>query len=211
LRAVAHVEPRRLDRFVGAYRLDDGATLVVRKVKDNLVSHVPGQPPLVLFPATEREFFAKEDDFALSFTIDAAGTVEAARYQKPGRGREGWRLDEASAVPLLAAAERTAQRVKEQKPLPGSDEAVRLLLAGFASGKLDYKRMSPRLADLTRQQMSWLHPWFGGLGTLRSLKFHAVEPDGGDLWDATFEKDVVRVQIQFGEDGRIADVGFPPR
>ena len=211
VRAVARIEPGRLERFAGAYRLDDGATLLVRKANDNLVSQLPGEAPLVLFPAADLEFFAKNADFTLSFTIDTGGKVKAAQYRQPGRGHEGRRLDDASAAPLLAAAERTARRVKEQKPLPGSDQAVRLLLAGFASGKLDYERLSPPLADRTREQMSWLQPWFGGLGVLNSLTFHAVKPEGSDQWDVKFDKDVVRVEIQVGEDGRIAGVSFPPR
>ncbi len=210
-RAVANIDPELLNRFGGAYELGDGAVLLVRKENAQLVGQVPGRPPLVLFPSSDRELFAKDADVFITFTIGRDDAVQSARVRQDGKEREGVRIADAIAAPLLAAATRTAQRVKGQQPAPESQGAVRQLLAGLATGKPDYERMSPGLATVTRDQLTWLQPWIGGLGALKSLTFHAVEAQGGDQWDAEFEKGEVRVEIHLGNDGRLMSIRFPPR
>ncbi len=210
-RAAAKIDPDALNRLVGAYGLSDDAALLVRKENAQLVGQVPGQPPLVLFPTSDRELFAKDADLLITFQIDKDGAVKSARFRHDGKEREGVRIADSTAAPLLAAATRTAQRVKEQKPASESQDAVRRLLASLASGQPEYERMSPGLATVTRDQLTWLQPWIGGLGALKSLTFHAVEAQGGDQWDAEFEKGEVRVEIRLGNDGRLMSVRFPPR
>jgi CubicO group peptidase (beta-lactamase class C family) len=210
-RVVVAIEPASMIRFVGAYGFEDGATLLVRNSGGRLVSEMPGRPPLVLSPASDREFFARDADVLISFSLDDAGAVESARYRDQGRERTGVRLASSTAEPLLAAAERTAQRVSTQTPAPGSEEQVRHLLADLASGTPDYQRMSPQIAAQTREQLTWLQPWIAGMGALQSLSFNAVEAQGEDVWDATFERDRIRVQIHIGDDGRLIGVTFPPR
>lgn len=95
------------------------------------------------------------------------------------------------------------------KPHPGSDPAIRQLLADLASGKPDYERMVPRFAEITRQQ----------LPVLKTLKFvRAVPvfgdrevPGGGDDFDAEFEKDTIRVFLRLSFDGRIEASGLRKR
>ena len=110
----------------------------------------------------------------------------------------------------MALVEATAKRFKEQKPLAGSEGAVRELLAGLAAGKPNYERMTPRLADLTRQQLTGLQGFIGSFGPLEKLTFKRVGPEGGDIYDAKFEKKLLRISLRLDDQGRIDLVDFLP-
>ena len=211
VRTAAKIDAAAMDRLVGAYALGDRETLLVRKSDGRLVSDVPGRAPLALTPASDRELFARDADVLISFAIDGAGVVASASYREEGRERAAAPLPAALAGPLLAAAERTAERVRTQTPASGSRDEARHLLADLASGKPDYDRMSPQVATQVRDQLVWMQPWIAGLGALGSLSFHAVNAQGDDQWDVDFEKDTIRLQIHIEEDGRLTGIGFPPR
>ena len=92
-RTLADVKPELLDRYIGAYDLNDGSIYVVRKDGDRLVGHEIGRAPVALFPSSERELFAKEADVVVNFTLDDKGAVDCSPTSLNGRERNGheWR------------------------------------------------------------------------------------------------------------------------
>jgi hypothetical protein len=110
----------------------------------------------------------------------------------------------------MALMEATAKRFKEQKPLAGSESAVRELLTGIAAGKPNYERMTPRFADLTRQQLTGLQGFIGSFGPLENLTFKSVGPEGADIYDAKFEKNLLHVALRLDDEGRIDLANFLP-
>jgi CubicO group peptidase (beta-lactamase class C family) len=210
-RTLSKVTPELLDHYVGAYELNDGASYVVRKDGDRLVGQEIARAPTPLFPSSEREFFAKDDDIELSFTADADGPATAIRFRLNGWERNGPRMEEARARQLIGTVEGIARRFKAQTPLPGSEPAIRTLLSGLASGNPDFERMNPRFADFTRQQLPDLQRFLGNLGALKSLTFHRVAPEGDDQYDLDFEKGALRIGVLLSDDGRIDGAQFMPR
>ncbi len=209
-RVLAKVDPALLDRFVGAYLLNDGATLVARLDGDKLVGGFPLQPVSAIYPSSETEFFGKTSDFVVSFTV-TAGKITGAKFRTEGFERSGPRLDDARAKPLLEAAEFTARRIAEQKPLPASEPAARKLLAGLASGKPDFDALSKDLADLMRQRLPFLHQDLVDLGELKSLVFVSVGPRGDDVFNADFENGKRRVEVVLDGAGLVGRAVIQPR
>jgi hypothetical protein len=210
-RTLASIKPELQDRYVGAYELNDGSIYVVRKRGDQLVGQNIGRTPLLLFPSSDREFFARDIDVVVNFIVDDKGTATGLQHRLYGQEREGKRMDEARSQELLASVETLERRVKDQTPVPGSETAVRELLTGLASGKPNYQRMSPQFAELTRQQLTGLQQFVAGLGALKALTFHLVSPEGGDQYDADFEKGAIRIDVRLGDDGIIEGAGLLPR
>jgi CubicO group peptidase (beta-lactamase class C family) len=210
-RTLATVKPELLERYIGAYELSDGAIYVVRKDGDRLVGSQIGHGPVALFPSSDRELFARDHDVVVSFTLDEKGAPTAVRYQLYESERSGTRVDEARSRQFIASAERTAQRVKDQKPHPGSEAAIREYLAGLVSSKPNYERMLPRFADTTRKRLEGLHYWLLDLGALKSLTFVRVDPEGRDQFDADFEMGALRIGVRLDDDGRIESAGLRPR
>jgi CubicO group peptidase (beta-lactamase class C family) len=210
-RTLSATKPETLDRYVGAYQLTNGPPLVIRKDGDHLVGQVIGDVPRVLFPSSDTEFFAKDVDVVVRFAGDPSGAASSLALTQFGREQSASRLDEAQTRQLMEAVERIAKRFEEQKPVPGSEAALRKLLSGIASGTPDYDQMSKPFADLTRQQLSGMQGFIRDLGPLQSLTFHGVSAAGGDLYDANFEKGGFRADIRLTGDGRIDSVGIGPR
>jgi len=210
VRVLRAIKPELLDRLAGAYQMSDGRQLVVRRVGDQLVSQEIGTAPLTLYPSSDHEFFARDIDVTLDFEVVAGQPVTALRHHYHSWERTATRMDAASERQLLARVERTALRVKENKPLAGSEAIVRETLEGLARGEPNYSRMNPAFADLTRQQLSGLQKFMGTFGALRKLEFDSVTPEGGDLYRAEFENGRMRVQLRLSEDGRIDGVDFLP-
>jgi CubicO group peptidase (beta-lactamase class C family) len=210
-RTVAALKPESLDRYIGAYELNEGATYVVRRDDNRLIGREIWRAPVALFPSSDRELFAKDVDMFVSFTLDANGAPTAVKYRVDGWERDGRRAEESRSRQLLASDERTSQRIKDQKPHPLSEPAIRQLLAGLASGKPDYARMVPDFADAMRQQLPEMQKWLSYLGALKSLTFVRVQPQGGDDFDAVFENGALRVGIGVNDDGRIEGAGLNPK
>jgi CubicO group peptidase (beta-lactamase class C family) len=210
-RTLANVKPELLDRYVGAYELDDGAIYVVRRDGDRLMGHQVWRTPVALFPSSDRELFAKDADVVVNFTLDANGAPTALKHRLNGWERNGRRAEESRSRRILASDEQTARRIKDQKPDPRADTAIRQLLAGLVSGNPDYEHMVPRLAQITHQQLPGLQRWLSELGPLKSLTFVRVQPEGSDEFDATFEKGALHIGLGLNDDGRVEDVGMRPK
>jgi CubicO group peptidase (beta-lactamase class C family) len=207
-RTLAKVDPEVLWRFAGVYELNDGSTYIVRRVGDRLVGNVIGNRPLDLFPASDHEVFARDVEVVADFTLDANGKATAVQHNVGGWQRNGPKVDESRARAVMTFAQQTDERVKAQRAAPGSAAAVRKLFAGLASGKPDYDTMIPRLADLTRENLSGFQSFIGNLGALKNLTFRKVAENGGDEYDADFEKGALRITMGLDESGRIAQVFF---
>jgi len=210
-RTLAKVKPELLDRYIGAYQLNDGSSYLVRRDGDRLVGHVFGRPPAALFPSSEVELFARDVDVVVSFTLDDKGAVTAIQHRLNGRERNGPRAEESKSRQLIAFLEQTAQRIKDQKPHPGSDPALRKLVADIAIGKPDYESMSSGLAEITRQQLTALQQQLSDLGALKTLTFVRALPDGGDEFDADFAKGGLRLGILLNDEGRIERAWLRPK
>ena len=210
-RTLADVKPESLDRYIGAYELNDGANYVIRKDGNRLVGREFWRTPVALFPSSDRELFAKDVDEVLSFTLDANGAPTAVKLRLDGWERDGRRAEASRSRQLLASDEMTSQRIKDQKPHPLSEPAIRQLLAGLVSGKPDYSRMAPEFANVTREQLPGLQKWLSDLGALKSLTFVRVQPQGGDDFDAEFENGALRIGLGVNDDGRIEGAGLSPK
>jgi len=210
-RTPVKLESAALDGFVGVYELNDKSTYVVRRDSDQLVGNIMGNSTVTLLPSSAQALFAREVDVVAEFTMGADGKATAVRHRFRGWERSGTRVDETRAKAVLAFAENTAQRIKEQRAAPGSDAAIRKLFAGVAAGKPDYDMLSPALADLTRRNLAGLQSFLGSLGEMKTLTFRKVADNGADEFDADYEKGGLRIAIGMDETGHVGFAQFSPR
>jgi hypothetical protein len=95
-------------------------------------------------------------------------------------------------------------------PLPGSEAALRNLIAGVASGNPDYAALSPALADLTRTQLPALRKILQDLGPLQSLTFRDVSLNGLDEYVGEFANGRALFPVALDPQGKIGGVRFVP-
>jgi len=81
-RAIAKVDPKIYDAYVGQYRNPRGRILAVMREGDKLMIEVGGQR-VEIFPESETQFFFKENDVLLVFVTDEQGRVVRLVNRRP--------------------------------------------------------------------------------------------------------------------------------
>jgi CubicO group peptidase (beta-lactamase class C family) len=207
------LDPQVLGRYVGAYQFPamngggPGPVMVVFLEGGQLESRLGSQAPLPYFPESENLFFAKAVDAQLEFATGGEKASQLTLHQN-GRDIVAPRMDDAAAKPFIEAAAAMAQRIKDQKPAPGSEAALRKLIEGVRTGQPDYDMMSAGLATATRQQLPQMQSAFEKLGALESVTFHAVGPAGPDIYEVKFANGSQEWRIWLSPDGKVDSANF---
>jgi bla regulator protein BlaR1 len=137
--------------------------LTVTRQGSKLFAKLTGQGAAQIYPETETKFFYKVVKAQIDFVADSSGNISSLVLHQNGADCTAPRV--AKALKEQIDAFLTA-RIQAQIPMPGSEAAVRILLAGEASGKPDYDRMSPQLATAVRQQLSNVQASLAPLGPM---------------------------------------------
>lgn len=163
-----------------------------------------------MFPTSEHEYFLKVVDARWVFSNDANGSVAAVTLYQNGQEQFVKRLDDVEGWSALATSIEVEKRIKEQTAAPGSEVALRHLIAGLGSGKPNYDEMVPAFAQITRQELPALQESIVRVGPLQSVSFKGVGPAGGDIYEVTFERTAREFRILLDPDGRIHAAQFSP-
>ncbi len=88
-------------------------------------------------------------------------------------------------------------------PTPGTEAALRRLVAGLASGSPDYDRLSARFAEVVRRDLPRTQPLFSSMGELRSVTFRGRGEMGDDVYNLVFANGAVIMSAALNADGRM--------
>jgi CubicO group peptidase (beta-lactamase class C family) len=193
------LDPKVLARYVGAYHMDAGGNNVITLDGHQLYSKLGPQAPIAIYPESETRFFLKVLDAQLEFSADASKVT----MHQNGRDLPGKRMDDAESKRLVGAASAVAKRIKDQTATPGSEAMVRSTISQLRAGTPDYDRMSPGMANLTRQQLPTLQARVVGMGALQSATFTGVAPNGADIYQLKFDNGSLEFRIGLGADGKV--------
>jgi hypothetical protein len=89
-------------------------------------------------------------------------------------------------------------------PTPGTEAALRNLIAGLASGSPDYEKLSPQFAEVVRRDLPMTHAMFSGLGELKSVTFRGRGAGGDDAYDLVFANGELLMSAALDSEGRMA-------
>ena len=189
-----------LDRYAGDYQLAPGAVLTVTREGNRLFARLTGQSKAEIFAQSDTEFFYKVVKARISFESDAQGRTSGLVLHQNGANLPAPRIDSSVARQI---ADATSAKVQSQKATPGSEAALRRLIAGISTGKPNYAEMSPALADATRQQLPRLEAALSHLGAVQSVEFRGVGNQGWDMYEVKQEQGSTQWRIALGADGII--------
>jgi cyanophycinase len=201
-----------LTSYVGVYRMRPGVHMTISLDGDQMISQINGQNKVPIFAESPTTFFTKVVEAQLEFVKDASGKPATLILHQNGNDRPMQRLDDAEAKrvsdEVAARAALAAQRYKDQKPAPGSEAAIRRDIEELRAGQPKYELMSEPLAEATRRQLPGMKDLLTQLGTLESVTFKSVTPNGADIYDVKFEHGSTEWRISMQPDGKIEGVGF---
>jgi DNA-binding CsgD family transcriptional regulator len=95
-------------------------------------------------------------------------------------------------------------------PAPGTEAALRGLVAGLASGSPDYARLSPVFAEVVRADLPMTHGLFASLGELKSITFLGRGSGGDDAYKLVFANGEVLMSARLDGQGRMEGGALKP-
>ncbi len=204
------VDPAVLDSYAGFYRRGEhGVTTIWRDGQKIFIdAPIPGSLGAVaLHPTSETEFYPTHGAgyFQYTFLRDPKGAVSGVLMRVQGVEFTSPRIDATTAEQLMA---KLSERIQSQKPLPGSEAALRRLVEGIQAGNPPYEDMSSLLAQFVRMGLPLLQPLAGHLGAFRSIEFCGVESGGCDEYDVHCERGTSRWRILLSADDKIASANL---
>jgi hypothetical protein len=183
-RTAVPFEPRNFDKFVGEYQLAPNAVFWITRDGSHYLSRLTGQTDVEIFPENSAKFFTNEVHAQISFDSDAGGKVTGLVLHQGGMEQHAPRISAKTARALEAAL---LARIRANKPMPGSEAAIRHQIEAAEKGEYDYAAMTPELAAIARSQAATVTGMYARLGAFKSLTFKNVGPGGGDNYDVAFE------------------------
>jgi hypothetical protein len=189
-----------LDRYTGTYQFTRHSVMTVTRSGKQLSAQLSGQSALEIYPSATTEFFYKAVKASITFLPDGEGQAKALILHQHGADMTMPRIDAAIAQEIEADL---SEKIRSQTATPGSEAALRRMIAWHASGNPDYTQMSPELAKLVEQQLPRSTVLFKELGALKSVDFKGVGNQGWDIYDLTFENGRAVYRIALSSDGII--------
>lgn len=192
--------PEALDRYTGQYKFVDRSIMTVRREGDHLSTRLTGQDWLEHYPESESSFFAKKVKATISFEMNGNEKASALTLHQNGFDMRMPRVDAAEAEQIEADV---AAKIKNQTATPGSEEALRRLIAGTMSGNPNYAEMSAPLAKATREQLPHLKDGLNAMGPVQSIQFVGVGNQGWDVYQVKYESGTSVWRIRLSSSGII--------
>ncbi|WP_076858769.1 glyoxalase superfamily protein [Bradyrhizobium mercantei] len=196
-----------LDGYAGFYQLSEQSIFTVTREEQHLVMQLTGQPSVPFFAEGQTEFFARLVDAQVSFVAGPDGRATSLLLHQNGRDMRMMRVDAAKAKEV---ADRIAERMKSQTATPGTEAALRHLIAGIVSGHPNYDAMSPGLAAATREQLPSLQLSLGDLGAIESTRFLGVGAQGEDVYSVRHENGASHWRIALDTKGIVSTAWVSP-
>ena len=202
---VVTIDPTVFDRYVGHYSFPGSMIMTVTRDGDRFLTQLTGQPQVPVFATSEREFFAKVVDAQITFVTNAQGEATQLVLHQNKQDITAPRMSEAAAQ---AQADALAKRVREQKPAPGSEAALRRHIEGLLHDQPNYDDMVPAAAAAIRPQWPTAKEQFAHLGELQSITFKGVGPAGADIYETRFAKRAFEWRIRLTAEGKIVGLNY---
>ena len=204
------VSPEVLSQYTGTYAIEPGRNMTITLVDGHLISQITGEGNFPLVPEPDAKFSREGTSATIEFTKEKSSPASQLILHQHGRDITAKRLSDEELKKMADAEAAFNKRFKDQTAAPGTEAAVRELIGDLQTGKPDYERMSPDLADATRQQLPDLHPMIVKMGALQSVIFKGVGPGGADIYQANFEKDSIDYRVWLGAGEKIESANFRP-
>ena len=201
--------PTAFDKLAGYYRFADVSLFArVYRSANRYYVQVTGKGPVEIFAESPTEFFATAVPAQISFATGSGGQVTEMTLHQSGYLQTALRVSKAV---YQAAATKLQQRIAGNRPSPGAQVSLRAQLEGWENGKPDYADMGAGLASASHDQRDQMLAMIRYLGALKELHFVTVNPNGWDVFVATFSNGSVKcLMAPLSSNGKVTGLFYLP-
>jgi CubicO group peptidase (beta-lactamase class C family) len=204
-KAVVKVDAKLVDAYAGHYRGGRFIVWTLSRQDDHLAARQNERDVGELYPASETEWFSGNLPVTFTFQTGAGGAVTGFTQRIGNNNNPAARI---SAAEAQAIADELIAKVKNKVQDKATDAALRRNIEELRMGKPSYDRMSPGLANVTRQQLTQLQALMTDFGAVQTVTFKDVTPNGLDVYEVAFEKGSAEFRIGVDTDGTIETIGL---
>ena len=198
-----------LERYVGKYSLGSTRILTITRDGTQLNAQITGQPTLPIDEQTPSKFVWRAVEAHVAFTLGDSGRAASATIHQGGQDIVAQRLEEADAQAL---ERQLADRIAQQRPQKGSEQALRKALAAADAGAPNYDDMTPSLQAVVRRQLPAIAATATERGAIQSVEFKGVSKSGADQYVVTYASGKqLQCLIQLNENDKITTLALMPR
>ena len=198
--ATAMSEARPTDIYVGSYEFASMTVLSIRRERDQLSAAFPEQSADQLSPLKPDEYRYKDADVTIRFMRDMAGQITGLNFEQNGAVTYAPRI---ASTRVQAIQGEIAERYRQQLATPGSEQALRALIAGLQSGSPDYSLMSAQLAGGTRTLLKSFQDTMQPFGSIQAIEFTGVNKTGWDQYQVKHAHGTAEWKISLDDKGVI--------
>ena len=198
--ATAMSEASPTDIYVGSYEFASMTVLSIRRERDQLSAAFPEQSADQLSPLKPDEYRYKDADVTIRFMRDMAGQITGLNFEQNGAVTYAPRI---ASTRVQAIQGEIAERYRQQLATPGSEQALRALIAGLQSGSPDYSMMSAQLAGGTRTLLKTFQDKMQPFGSIQSIEFTGVNKTGWDQYQVKHAHGTAEWKISLDDKGVI--------
>ncbi len=193
----------QLADYVGSYQVSEFTVMKITLDGTQLSAQLSGQQAVAFFPIGGANFAAKLVNAQISFVANGPGPATALVLHQNGHDTSAPRVSDVVAGQIEAAL---ATRVNAQKPFPGSEKALQLLLSeqGETAG------MSSTLAQARAAQKIQREQYLAKLGPVTSYEFAGVTNQGWDKYTVRHEHGTEEMLFLMDAKGIIVNAGRHP-
>jgi Domain of unknown function (DUF3471) len=215
-RAVAVIDPRVLEKYVGHYRMASGEVSVVTRKGNQLFERQIGDPAYLLYPENNRDFFRSDwtrVQASVTFIADADSPATSLLIRESGKDDEALGRGAAEAIriddrdPAAAWTDAILEKIDQQRQSPETKTMLRELIDGLSRGQPDYALAGGYFVSVLRRLVGQYKPILADHGPLKSMTFEGVTLDGEDIYHLEFAKGSMDWRIGLGANGKIASAG----
>ena len=156
---------------------------------------VPQSPDLASNALPLQSGFTRATFLGVAIMI-LVGAIVLALLLQPGSLSQA-----ANSQPVVSPREQVY--AQGSVPTPGTEAALRRLIAGLASGSPDYDVLTPRLAKDVRRDLPMTHRLFSSMGDLRSATYLGRGARGDDVFNLVFANGRVIMSAALDAEGRM--------
>jgi DNA-binding CsgD family transcriptional regulator len=156
---------------------------------------VPQSPDLASNALPLQSGFTRATFLGVAIMI-LVGAIVLALLLQPGSFSQA-----ANGQPVVSPREQVY--AQGSVPTPGTEAALRRLVAGLASGSPDYDVLTPRLAKDVRRDLPMTHRLFSSMGDLRSATYLGRGARGDDVFNLVFANGRVIMSAALDAEGRM--------
>ncbi len=196
--ATAISEASPADIYVGSYEFAAMTVLSIRRERDQLSAVFPEQSAVQLSPLKPDEYRYKDADVTIRFMRDMAGQIVGLSFEQNGAATYAPRI---ASTRVQAIQGEIAERYRQQLATPGSEQALRALIAGLQSGSPDYSTMSAQMAGGTRTMLKSFQDTLQPFGSIQSIEFKGVNNAGWDQYQVKHAHGAANWQISLDDKG----------